>query len=125
MLLCRGEHSAREAVISVIKHLPGPSPTLPGPLHVEAPGMFHLPSESRGGERGGVALQGFVALHSDLVEPWSWGENKQGVGMGCLDFWSALELGVKWGGECRDPPNHHRPKIPIPTFNLPWYPRVL
>lgn len=35
-------------IISVTKHLPGPSPILWGLLNIEAPRMFHLPLVWRG-----------------------------------------------------------------------------
>lgn len=71
-----------------------------------------------GGAGGGVPG---VCTHY-LLTWWNLGvgeRNRQGVGMGYLNFWSALELGFE-GGLMYIPLNYHRPKLPIPTFNLPW-----
>lgn len=43
--------------------------------------------------------------------------------------WAVLISEVRWNWELRgaklEAPNYHRLKILIPTFNLPWYPKVL
>lgn len=67
-----------DMVISVTKHLPGLSScTLPGSLNVEAPRIFHFflsGEDVAGGWRG--CSRGLYPLPSDLVEPWSWGEEQ-------------------------------------------------
>lgn len=68
-------------VISVTKHLPRPSATLPGPLNVQVPRTSHLSSKWRGWD-GGWCSRGLYPFHSGLVEPWNWGEKQARNGNG-------------------------------------------
>lgn len=95
-------------VISVTKHLPGPSScTLRGSLNIEAPRIFHIFPTGEDACRGGAPG---VCTHY-LLTWWSLGveRNRQGVGVGYLNFWIALELGVQ-GGLMYMPLNCQRPK---------------
>lgn len=78
-----------DMVISVTKHVPGPSPTLPGPLNVRAPRMFHLPQSGEDRIGGGVLLQGFVPIifwpggvlefQRETGKEWVWAKSISGV----------------------------------------------
>lgn len=62
-----------DMVISVTKHLPGPSPTLWGPLKSSQSVLpsFGVERTNVGGGGVGGNARGLYPLHSGLVEPWS------------------------------------------------------
>lgn len=85
-----------DAVISVTKHLPGPSPTLWGSLNVETPRMFHLSSVWTG---LGVEVRCLLLREFLPITFWSGGALELGRETGKKQEWAILIAGVHWSWE--------------------------